>query len=360
MSIREWGRSIRGKSYSLVYKKPIFDTEMKQLLEKIKGLDQLVFWLFIFMFVFDYHFLEDNWGEAIKYTSLEVSTYAFIVYTNYLLLIPFFLKKRRFILYVLSAVLLAVVYVFVIRYTGIEQILYEWNGWRNIFSMLINTTLFLLISTLYWYYQQWHLEKEQRLTMRSEKLEAELNFLKTQFSPHFIFNTLNNIYSLVIQKHENAAPMIAKLSTILRYVLYECSEDNVLLKQEVNALENYIGLHLLRKPKSENIDFYKEGKIEDVKIAPLLLINFVENCFKHSDIDKNEAAWIKVSCIVDGEILHFATDNSKDTVITSKSEGGIGLENVKRQLALHYPDRHQIEIQEEPQRYKVDLKIKLV
>ncbi len=335
---------------------------MKNLLDKIKGLDQLVFWLFIYLFVFDYHFLEDNWGDAIKNTFLEVSTYAFIVYANYLLLIPLFLKKRRFILYSLSCIVLALVYIYTLRYSGIEKILYEWNGWRNIFSMLINTILFLLISTLYWYYQQWQLEKEKRLRIRSEKLEAELKFLKTQISPHFIFNTLNNIYSLVVQQHDNAAPMIAKLSTILRYVLYESSENKVLLKKELNALENYIGLHLLRKPKSENIDFYQEGKIADIKIAPLLLINFVENCFKHSDIDKNEGAWIKVSCIIDETHVHFTTENSKDgkDMASKNSEGGIGIDNVKRQLALHYPDRHQIKIQDEQDRHKVDLKIKIV
>jgi len=192
-------------------------------------------------------------------------------------------------------------------------------------------------------------------------LETELKFLKTQLSPHFIFNTLNNIYSLVKQGHKNAAPMLAKLSTVLRYILYDSSQEKVFLEKETTTIKEYIELQLLRKPKSENIDFYKEGSISDMRIAPLLLLSFVENCFKHGNIDKSKDAWIKISCIADeGKMLIFTTENSKEGQRGRHVGNGLGNENVKRQLDLYYPDKHQLEVVEGDDVFKIKLSLNLV
>jgi LytS/YehU family sensor histidine kinase len=170
---------------------------------------------------------------------------------------------------------------------------------------------------------------------------------------------LNNIYTLAIQKHDNTAPMVAKLSTLLRHILYEGTQNQVLLKKEMDTLKQYIELHLLRKPRSQNIDFYSEGNMNTWKIAPMLLINLVENAFKHSQIDQNENAWIKINSeINDNGELVFSTENTAFPTMQSEV-GGIGLQNMRRQLDLDYPDQHTLNIKNEQGIFYVNLVIQL-
>lgn len=333
---------------------PSFSTLRIQLLE------HAAFWLFIFLFVFDYHFLENNWAEAIGTTLLEVMTYCALVYLNLLGLIPVFLKKKWVFWYLVSLAMVVAGYVFLMRATGWEHQFYEIGGWRNVFSMLLNTSLFLLISSLYWYFKQWQVERERYFVLKNEKLEAELNFLRTQISPHFVFNTLNNIYTLALQKHDNTAPMVAKLSALLRHILYEGSQRQILLKKEIETLKQYIELQLLRKPRSQNVDFFVEGNLNGWLIAPMLLINFVENAFKHSQVDHDENAWIKVYCdIMEGGKLHFSTENNTVSTAVSSLSSGIGLQNAQRQLELDYPESHLLSLQNEGGVFRVQLTIQL-
>lgn len=326
--------------------------------KNIKRLDHLIFWLFMYLFVVDYHLYGKNWLLPLLYAAAEIVSYMVIVYINLWVLIPRFLEKKRYIFHALGVLCLVTGYIFTLRQSGLELYFYEGGYWRNNFSMILNTFLFLLISTLYWYFQQLQHQKERQLKLKSEKLEAELKFLKTQISPHFIFNTLNNIYALTLQKHDNAAPMVAKLSKIMRYILYDCAEPTVFLKKELDTLQHYIQLHLLKKPKSENVDFYIEGKVNHLKIAPLLLINFVENCFKHGNLDTDENAWINISCSVnEGDVLHFVTENSIENSISKRAHSGIGLDNTRRQLTLNYPKKHELKIETEKDIFRVDLKI---
>lgn len=327
---------------------------------RFKILEQAVFWLFIFFFVFDYHFIDNNWGEAILNTLTELLTYAVVIYINLLLLIPLFLKKNYLVLYLLSIAGVIAGYVFLMRFTGWEQYLYEMEGWRNVFSMVLNTSLFMLISSLYWYSKQWQIEREQHLMAQNEKLQAELSFLRSQISPHFIFNTLNNIYTLALQKHDNTAPMVAKLATLLRYLLYEGSQGRILLQKEVTTLKQYIELQLLRKPRSQNVDFYVDGNMNGWHIAPMLLINFVENAFKFSHIDTDEHAWIKMNLqISETGGLIFEIENSIGSKEIKSQQGGIGLQNVRRQLELNYPENHLLTFEEDHAVFQVNLSIQL-
>lgn len=329
-------------------------------IQKIKHLEHHALWGFMFLFIFDYHFWEKNWVEAILWTSVEVAIYMLIFYCNYRLIIPSFFKKSKYLLYLLSSIVAFLTYLFLLKISGIEHTLYEGGFWRNLFSMSLNFSLFWLISTLFWYYKNLQAERELQLKTKAEKLEAEMKFLKNQISPHFIFNTLNNIYSLVQQGHPNAAPMLAKLSTILRYILYDSSKEKVLLKKELETIQQYMALQLLRKPKSENIDFYQEGNIQLVQITPLILLNFVENCFKHSNIETSEGAWIKVSCMVqDNQKLLFTAENSKDMKVKVTEKSGLGNQNIQRQLALKYPNAHELIIAEEKDIFSVHLALNL-
>ncbi|HMQ46138.1 MAG TPA: sensor histidine kinase [Saprospiraceae bacterium] len=339
--------------------KKVLPYKLKNL-KNIRHPEHAAFWLFIYLFVFDYHFWDGNWGQALWDTFVETITYAAIVYLNLLVFIPHFVQKKKPVLFVLACLALIVGYITFLRLTGLEAHFYDAGGWRNFFSMVLNTSLFLIISTLYWYFKQWQVERERQLILRSEKLEAELNFLRTQISPHFIFNTLNNIYALALQRHENTAPMVAKLSALMRYVLYEGNRGDVVLKKETETLRQYIELHLLRKPRSQNVDFYMEGNLGTWKIVPMLLINLVENCFKHSNIDGDENAFIKISGEIgsDGQFV-FSTENSVARSAATTGSGGIGLENVRRQLELNYPGRHQLDISRKGNFFETRLSVQL-
>lgn len=325
-----------------------------------QGAAHYVLWFFMFFLVFDYHFFETNIGEALLYTSMEISTYMVVFYFNYKIAIPYFLAKEKKWGYGILILGFLLCYIFIVKISGLEFYFYENGYWRNILSMVINFGMFWLVSFLLWFSVKWQEERELQLQLKAEKLEAEMKFLKNQISPHFIFNTLNNIYSLVQQKHDNAAPMLAKLSKILRYLLYDSSQKEVLLEKELTVIQHYIELQLLRKPKSQNVDFYKEGRVGQLTIAPLLLLNFVENAFKHGNLDKTEAAWIQISCIVEeSDELHFLIENSKTKTIGTLQKNGLGNQNIERQLTLSYPDKHQLKVEDEGDVFKLDLTIDL-
>ncbi len=328
--------------------------------KNIKYFEHAAFWLFIYLFIFDYYWDGENGAEALGKTLLEIATYAIIVYLNLLIFIPVFLKKNRLLAFLSACVCLVIGYVALIRNSGLESFFYELGGWRNVFSMILNTSLFLLISTLFWYFKQWQIEREQQLRLKAEKLESELRFLRSQISPHFIFNTLNNIYVLAVQKHDNTAPMVARLSTLLRYVLYDIERGRVALKKELETIREYLDLHLLRKPRSTNVDLYIEGTPTGWQITPMLLLNFVENCFKHGNIENDPTAFIKIYCEIGSDgLLLFSTENSHRLGDSTNKKGGIGLENARRQLEIDFPNAHKLEIMEDTFVFRIQLSLQL-
>lgn len=216
--------------------------------------------------------------------------------------------------------------------------------------------MFWLLSSLFWSYKNLRSEREIQLQLQNEKLITELKLLKSQIRPHFIFNALNNIYSLVQQGDANAALMLEKLSAILRYTVDYSSVAVVPLNKEVTAIEKYMALEFLKKPKSENIDFYQEGSFQNIQIVPLILLSLVENCFKHSNVNYSEKGWIKIDCIVEDNVLHFITANSKSN--HPKEKSGIGNKNIERQLALNYPNQYELKLEETDEQFVVNLKIR--
>lgn len=196
--------------------------------------------------------------------------------------------------------------------------------------------------------------------LKAEKLEAELKFLKSQINPHFLFNSLNNIYTLTHLNPKSAGDSLLKLSAMLRYLLYECDAEKVTIGQELTYLKNYIDLFSLKDDEALNITVDTEDVDKEVMIAPLLLIPFVENAFKHSQIEDLENGWIHVALLGDEEQIYFEIKNSVPTVAFAKDEvGGIGLQNVKRQLELIYPNQHLLDIKNENETFQVSLTLYL-
>ena len=319
----------------------------------------ILFWVFVFFFVFDYVEPEHELLSAIILTILEISLYALFFYVNLYFLIPKLLKPRKQVLYFLGLLLfLGVVYV-PYYFSGLEaQLFGEIDKLRNFLSFSLNYVLFILISFLYWYLTLYQRERQNRLALQNEKLQAELSLLKSQVSPHFLFNSLNNLYKLSLAKDDQAPVMIEKLSDILRYLIYEGQSTFVPLENEVELLQNYLDLQLMKKPKgANNVHFSSSGVKGSYKIAPLMLISLVENCFKHSDIGYNENGFLEINMNVEKGLMHFSTSNSYRHETNDK--GGIGLENLKRQLGHHYPDTHYLMIRDEDNIFKVNLQIRL-
>lgn len=201
----------------------------------------------------------------------------------------------------------------------------------------------------------------QKMEHKAERAEAELKLLKSQISPHFLFNTLNNIYGLAYLKDERAAQMISKLSKLLRYLLYDCDKPKVFLTKEKELIEHYLSIQLLKHEDSQNVDFYHAGIKSNHKIAPMILINFIENCFKHSDLETNTQGWIKISLEVEKNELNFRTENTfKEEVVETKTDYmGIGLTNSLKLLKANYPEKHEVDITRENNIYQLNLKITL-
>lgn len=217
-----------------------------------------------------------------------------------------------------------------------------------------------LVSTLFEISTYADQSAKEAAQLKSEKLEAELKFLKSQINPHFLFNALNNIYTLTVLDAKQAGENLLKLSTMLRYLLYECDADKVHLQQELAYLKNYIELFSLKDEEPLNIQMDITHTNHEVKIAPLLLIPFIENAFKHSYIEDIEKGWIQITLAGDDTIIHFKVSNSIPVESFEKDKvGGIGLQNVQRQLELLYPNQHQLTIEQTNTAFNIDLKLNL-
>jgi sensor histidine kinase YesM len=191
--------------------------------------------------------------------------------------------------------------------------------------------------------------------------EAELKLLKAQIHPHFLFNTLNNLYGLTLEKSDDAPKLVLRLSEILDYILYRCNEKRVPLADELNNLKNYIEVEKIRYSKKLKLEFNFPENTGDFTIAPLILLPFVENAFKHGVSKSAGTARVKIETTIDRNKLQFDIENSKNQVVKTDEnyEKGIGLKNVKKRLNLMYPKKHTLLIDTKPETFSVNLTLQL-
>lgn len=204
----------------------------------------------------------------------------------------------------------------------------------------------------YWYTNQ---KAQQILTQ--EKLQAELKFLKTQIHPHFLFNTLNNLYALTLKKSDKAPETVLKLSELINYMLYECRSDEVSLSKEIKFIRNYVDIEKMRYGDKLDVDIRVSGEVTDRKIAPLILLPFVENCFKHGAGEDLQQSWVKVTIDSHPDHVVIKVENSKASGNGFVREEGIGIQNVKRRLDLLYPGKHELKIMNGEETFLVILSI---
>jgi two-component system, LytTR family, sensor kinase len=341
----------------------------------------VLFWLFSlwllnqnFAFVTEEVFYIDGRRHEVvsrNYQLLSLITFTLVgkmvaAYGNAFWALPRFLKDRRpGLLFpraaglVLAGVLVEVMAISVISRYNIDVTL---AGWARMWRLnLLLYALYLGISVAYVMARHWQRNERPRRQLQEEKLAAELNFLKSQVNPHFLFNTLNNLFALA-ERHRNPelAQGIAGLSELMRYMLYDCRADRVSLEKEVHFIEALIGMQQLRLSPSDEvtISFEVTGDIRGRRIAPMILLPFVENAFKHG-IRWASPSFVKIRLAVSGETLDFSVENSlfEKRDDPHREDAGIGLDNVRRRLELIYPYGHYLEVREGNGKFTIQLEI---
>lgn len=284
------------------------------------------------------------------------------VYLVFYWLFPRYLLRRKYLSFLGLAVL--IITIFASAQSGVMYLKYAGDmkepwSWVWILSNFILTVYILSLALALKLLRFWHHREKYIQELSSARMEAELKFLKAQIHPHFLFNTLNNLYTLTLQKSDHAPEVVDKLSELLRYMSYEANHSTVLLTNEIEYLRNYIALEKIRYGNKLEIAFTVSGLTEGLEIAPLMLIPFVENSFKHGVSGRLTACWITIHLSVQEKALIFKVENSlpssQEDVMGYKE--GIGLKNVKRRLDLIYPDRYDLKITQSDESHLIVLKI---
>ena len=267
----------------------------------------------------------------------------------------------RVLAYLATNFLIRAVYLFVFS-DRLSQTAFSDNPVRILFDTSFTTlNSFVALAAALKLFRYLYLKERANQQLAEETLLIELQVLKAQVHPHFLFNTLNNIYALTLRQSAEAPHIIRKLSGLLRYMLHECNAPAVLLTSEIQSLRDYIELEQIRYSHRLTIGLRIGGNTAGQHIAPLLLLPFVENAFKHGVSGQTGRAFVDLSLWVTANELTFSVENSKntDTLRPSGRHGGLGLANVRKRLALLYPDRHTLTIRPEPTRYIVELTVHL-
>ncbi|TDX87044.1 sensor histidine kinase [Epilithonimonas xixisoli] len=202
--------------------------------------------------------------------------------------------------------------------------------------------------------------QQQKLEVEIQNINIEKDFLKSQLNPHFLFNTLNNLYGLIVKKDDSAPEVVLNLSDIMSYTLYESNSEKVALEKELDFIKNYFELEKMRYPKDKNIqlEILGEEQTSGLYIAPLLTFTFIENAFKYG-LKNSDNQFINQKIKIENDTFYFVLENDFDKTETKKDFGGIGLENIKKRLQLLYPNQHDLKISTFENSFKVELKINL-
>lgn len=302
-----------------------------------------------------------GWGlserEILTSVLSDVFTSVTISYFNLLVLLPRLYERGKYGLYIGSALTLIVALV-LLRVNILPLAFSRHPLYYIYFIRTLPIVGFYLFTTLIWSLNNLVSARRREVELKNSQLDSELKFLKLQLSPHFLFNTLNNIYSMAYFNDANTAPAILKLSGMMRHMLHEGQDKFILLTKEISFMENFIELWRLKLDENPTIVFTHTGVTEGHRIAPLIFLAFLENAFKHGNT-MNGTISITLDVSKD-ELLHFNIKNDViDVPNTLDEKSGVGLSNVRKRLDLIYPGKHQLTLLPNPNSFEVNLTIEL-
>lgn len=324
-----------------------------------------LFWVFAWLFFFSYYkrYSEVN---VFTFTASIINLLAAMatVYTFNYYLIPRILlknKQRKFFAFAFIAIVMFFYIQLLLTLFLVVKLLYTerrlFPEMLDVVMLFFNLFFIVCLAIAIKFYKRWNEKEHREQVIQKEKVEAELQMLKTQINPHFLFNTLNSIYVLAMKKSEQTANMVMKLSDILDYILYKINTPKISIANEIQIIQNYIELEKVRFTDRVTILLNTNLQSQNLQIPPMLIIPFIENAFKHGVAKSMEKSWIHIGIDETDTLLHVKVTNSKSKNVTIRKSGGIGLVNVKKRLELLYNEDYQLTISDKNNSYEVILSI---
>jgi len=325
---------------------------------------QILVWAAIFLINFFSLLPMDGLLQSIAYTILNTFFYAVIIYGNINFLFPRLYLRKKIGLYIIVSLLLLAAIGVLKAY--IAQVVY--NAWfstkyypfelKSIIYVTVGTAVVFILSFVFRIALAYFVLKQQAQQMLEQKSLVELNLLKSQVQPHFLFNTLNNVYAHAQVGSSSAPVLIAGLSDLLRYMLYECDLPLVPFDKELKMVQDYVLLERVRYDNKLDVNVQLSGDTRGAYIAPLLLLPFIENCFKHGTSQMLEQPWVSLQIVLEDDWMKMKLLNGKAPDVFPSS-GGIGIANVVKRLEYLYPGKHQLVINNEEDVFIVNLKLQI-
>ncbi|MDE3213253.1 MAG: histidine kinase [Bacteroidota bacterium] len=330
----------------------------------IRVILHLIFWIgIVFYFAWGFGF-----GNNIRLGFLNALLYLpghmIMTYSLLYFLTPVFLEKKKYVSFFigLAALLLVCACYVALANLTIEVLPGSYKGaslgtGQNVLPFIHVAAIAFSIKFL----GNWNRQRQQTIEAQHAQLKAELELLKSQIHPHFLFNTLNNLYLHTLEQSDHAPEIVLKLSHLLRFMIYESRAPKIPLAKEIALVQSYMELEQLRYGTRLDVSFVYNGNISDHQIAPLLLLPFIENAYKHGTSHQIDQCWISFDLSVEGSRMRFKLINSfdSDEGFGKVSNGGLGLQNARRRLELIYPGKYSLQTRSEDEIFIVDLELEL-
>lgn len=332
-----------------------------------------VIWVVLFIIFFAVHSTGNMLFRVVSSLCFVGMVVLEVLFVNKVL-IRGLLAKKRLVLFILISIF--VLPVWAALSTGIDVCFLHYiekRPFSEVFAFsglfvafLVRLTWFIAtfaIVVIFYFQRRENEDKIIADRLKSEKLDMELRYLKSQINPHFLFNALNNIYSMVYTHDDNAASGVLKLSEMLRYVLVDCQADTIPLSKEIKYVENFIEFQMMRMGGRRDVYFEKEVENEDFMIAPMLLQPIIENCFKYSRLETHPDGFVHVGVQQSGDAFRFeavntVAENAKPfSIVSEEKKSGIGQVNVQQRLMLHYGENYLFDIEQDKGIYKVKIEL---
>lgn len=341
-------------------------------------LTHVLFWVgYLLFYSLIYGSYKDEYGRELFIQLIYLPARIVLTYFTLYFLLPKYLLPGRWInfliIFMVSALVCGIMQRMVTYY--VEYPIYYPNFQKEyplllpikILKSMLGIYPVALMALAVKLLKYWYINQQDRQVLVNEKLEAELKFLKTQIHPHFLFNTLNNLYALTLKKSDQAPEMVLKLSELINYMLYECNANKVPLDKEISFVRNYIEVEKMRHGSKLEVNLSVNGNTQDVYIAPMIILPFLENSFKHGVNEELETSWISLQISIATESKHdkfvLKVENTRSETQNLLKNGngeGIGLNNVRRRLDLLYKENYTLNTYKEQDLYLVILEIHLI